>query len=120
MMALASAARNDERNSANSASEVFAVVPHLDPIDAGEQLAGLRREIEEMRSTLEAIRVIQSPLVGIDQVAAYFGKSPDTIRRWVNDRVISCYKIPNSKGATLLFSMKRLEEDLEDYEQARY
>jgi hypothetical protein len=84
------------------------------------ELATLREQVAGLRQELHEISAIQSPLVGIEQVARYFGKSPDTIRRWVNDRVISCYKIPNNKGHALLFSFKRLESDLEDYEQGRY
>jgi len=83
-------------------------------------IASLREELAAFRKELQEIKAIQSPLVGIEQVARYFGKSPDTIRRWVNDRAISCYKIPNNKGHTLLFSFKKLESDLEEYQQERF
>lgn len=83
------------------------------------ELATLNEEIAVIRKELQKISAIQSPIVGIEQVAQYFGKSQDTIRRWVNDRAISCYKIPNNKGHTLLFSFKKLESDLEEYQQER-
>lgn len=84
-----------------------------------EKLATINKEIAVIRSTLQEINAIQAPLVGIDQVALYFGKSQDTIRRWVKDRVISSYKIPNNKGNVLLFSFRQLEGDLADYLQER-
>ncbi len=88
--------------------------------DVTQELAALRAELAGIQRELHELNAIQSPLVGIEQVAQYFGKSQDTIRRWVNDRVISCYKIPNNKGHTLLFSFKQIESDLIDYEQGRF
>lgn len=79
----------------------------------------MNMEIADLRNSLQEINAIQAPLVGIDQVALYFGKSQDTIRRWVKDRVISSYKIPNNKGSVLLFSFRQLEGDLADYLQER-
>jgi len=83
------------------------------------ELASLRKELAALRRELQDINAIQSPLVGIEQMAQYFGKSQDTIRRWVKDRVISCHKIPNNKGHVLLFSFKQIENDLADYLQER-
>ncbi|MBC2592866.1 helix-turn-helix domain-containing protein [Ruficoccus amylovorans] len=85
-----------------------------------QELAALRKELAGLQRELHELNAIQSPLVGIERVALYFGKSQDTIRRWVKDRVISCYKIPNNKGYSLLFSFKQIESDLEDYQQERY
>ena len=79
----------------------------------------LKTSISELNQSIKEIISIQSPLVGIEQMAKYFGKSQDTIRRWVKDRTISCYKIPNSNGHSLLFSWKQLEDDLADYLQER-
>ena len=94
--------------------------PHLETSQRiTRQFSTLRKELIAIREELQKIQAIQSPLVGIEQVAQYFGKSQDTIRRWVKDRVISCYKIPNSKGNVLLFSFKQIENDLADYLQER-
>lgn len=84
-----------------------------------ESLEGLKQELATVRDELHEINAIQSPLVGIDQVARYFGKSKDTIRRWTKERIISCYKIPNNKGHAILFSFKQLENDIADYLQER-
>lgn len=81
-----------------------------------DDICALRDEVRQLRRSLEEITAIQAPLLGIEQVAVYFGKSPDTIRRWIKDRVISYYKIPAKSGYAYLFSMRKLEEDLEDYE----
>lgn len=80
---------------------------------------GLREELSSIRNTLEDLSALQSPLLGIDQVAVLFGKSHDTIRRWVKERTISAYKIPTDKGFSYLFSMKQLEEDLEGFLQSK-
>ena len=80
---------------------------------------GLRAELSSIRNTLEELKALQSPLLGIDQVAILFGKSHDTIRRWVKERTISAYKIPTDKGFSYLFSMKQLEDDLEAYAQSK-
>lgn len=68
---------------------------------------------------MEDLNALQSPLIGIKQVAQGLGKSNDTISRWVKNRVISCYKIPNGKGHVYLFSWRQLEDDLNDYAQPR-
>jgi len=83
-------------------------------------LEALHGEVANLRKAIEEINAIQAPIVGIEQVARYFGKSQNTIRRWVNDRTISCYKIPNNKGHVLLFSFKQLENDLADYLQEHW
>jgi hypothetical protein len=80
----------------------------------------LKKELGELKQLLKDIAGIQSPLLGIEAVALYFGKSQDTIRRWVKDRILSCYKLPVKNGYTYLFSMKQIEEDLEDYLVQRY
>ncbi len=80
----------------------------------------MKRQVAELKQSFESVARIQSPLVGIEGVAEYFGKSQDTIRRWVKDRVLSCYKLPVKNGYTYLFSMKQIEEDLEYYEISRY
>ncbi|WP_269537008.1 hypothetical protein [Cerasicoccus fimbriatus] len=87
--------------------------------DVVQELTALRNEIKALKSTLEDVTSIQAPLLGIQEVAKSFGKSPDTISRWVKDRVISCYKIPNGRGHVYLFSWKQLEEDLSDHAQPR-
>lgn len=79
----------------------------------------LKDELNTIRRTLEDLKAFQSPLLGIDQVAVLFGKSTDTIRRWVKERVISCYRIPTDKGFSYLFSLKQIEEDLNDYVQPK-
>lgn len=85
-------------------------------LSISEELIGLKAEFKALQNTLQDLVAIQTPLLGIDQIAAYFGKSPDTIRRWVKGRVISCYKLPVKSGYTYLFSMRQIEEDLEDYQ----
>ena len=94
-----------------------------EPVDTmamvAAEISTLRDEVKGLRAAMESIQAIQSPLVGIDQIAQHFGRTPETIRRWVKERLISCYRIPNKKGDTLLFSFRMLEEDLEDYRQDR-
>ena len=45
-------------------------------------------------------------------------KSENTIRRWTNARIISCYKIPSGDNKdTYFYDLKRVKEDLDEYLQ---
>lgn len=83
------------------------------------EISTLKQELQHLRKILDELHAIQSPLLDINQIAKAFGKSKDTIRRWTDERLISCFKIPNGKGHSYLFSIKQLEEDLEDFLQPK-
>lgn len=72
------------------------------------QLLALLKKLNENIST-------NSPYLGLNQTAAYLGRSESTVRRWVNEGVIHCYHVPLGQKSTMLFNRERLEEDLENF-----
>ena len=74
--------------------------------------------IDMVRAEIRAIRGPTNHYCGVKGAATILGVSESTVRRYVRDGIISCYRLPCARGAsqaTLLFSKYQMYEDIAWY-----
>ncbi len=79
----------------------------------GQTLHDILWCLNEIRESL-AGRDEESDVMNLNETAKHFGKSPKTIRRWVDDGKLPARRIKGNKYSKWLFSKKDLEDFKED------
>ncbi|MCX6952538.1 MAG: hypothetical protein NTV51_10300 [Verrucomicrobia bacterium] len=81
----------------------------------------LRNTLNEIRQTLQQLgenylklNISSLPITDAKGLAHVLGKSEGTIRRWTEEKLIPCYKIPTGEKFTYLYSLKRVEQELDE------
>ena len=74
--------------------------------------------IERLNNKLENVALMldyKPDFLTLNAVAEMLNCTPKTVRRWVDQGHLGCYRIPGSKRTTILFKREQLEDDLQNF-----